>query len=204
MRVARSVARKLRPHRVITEKDTGDGKYVALRQRLCRDEFNMPLLEKYEGNSFYGMYDMTKSAPSKISPYFCERAAAFLEDVARALPHAIPENVEREIYPQIENRKIVTSHLQRERSRLLATECKIRDGYECQVCRMKFEKNYGKIGKAFAEAHHLVPLGKLNRQTKTHLKDSVTVCANCHRMLHKMEGKRDDVSKLKRIVRELA
>jgi hypothetical protein len=70
---------------------------------------------------------------------------------------------------------------------------------------MKFEKIFGeKIGKRFAEAHHLVPLSKLKHEIKTHLEDLITVCANCHRMLHKMNSERDDVQKLKRIVRQLA
>jgi predicted HNH restriction endonuclease len=94
----------------------------------------------------------------------------------------------------------VVSHLQRERSRLLATERKILDNYECQVCGLRFEELYGKLGADFAEAHHRVPLHKLGANVRTTLDDLITVCANCHRMLHRMEGNYDDVAELRAIV----
>ena len=106
------------------------------------------------------------------------------------------------VYPQAENRKQVTSHLQRERSRLLATERKIRDKYTCQVCGIRFEDIYGKeLGAGYAEAHHLVPLGYLKGDITTNIEDLRTVCANCHRMLHRMSGKRKDIEKLRAIVK---
>jgi predicted HNH restriction endonuclease len=67
---------------------------------------------------------------------------------------------------------------------------------------MRFEKVYGKeLGRDFAEAHHLVPLHKLKGVVKTSLDDLRTVCANCHRMLHRMDGKREDITKLRAIVK---
>jgi predicted HNH restriction endonuclease len=135
-----------------------------------------------------------------VSPHFCTRAAAFFEDVARALPNAKAEEDQNDVYPRFENRKLVVSHLHRERSKLLAAECKIRDGYECRVCALRFEDTYGKLGSEFAEAHHLIPLSRLKENERTSLEDLATVCANCHRMLHKMRGVRGDLLKLKAIV----
>ena len=86
-----------------------------------------------------------------------------------------------------------------ERSKMLATECKIRDNYECQVCGLRYEDAYGKLGQEFAEAHHLVPLSKLRESIKTRLEDLATVCANCHRMLHRMAGQRNDIHQLKKL-----
>ncbi len=203
-KIADRVARKLRPHRVITEKDVGGDKLVLLRKRLPRNEFYVPIFEKYTGNSFYGIYDQTRFSSAAGANNFHEIALDFFLDVAGTLPNPISENEEHEIYPQIEDRKLVKSHVQRERSRLLARERKARDNYECQICNMKFEEIYGSIGETFAEAHHIIPLAKLKSHMKTHLEDLITVCANCHRMLHKMDGKREDVRKLKRIVRRLA
>jgi len=117
------------------------------------------------------------------------------------MPNATPEREEHEVYPQFENRKLVVSHLQRERSSYLATERKIYDDYECQVCGLSFEEAYGTLGEGFAEAHHRVPLHRLKGRTRTRLDDLSTVCANCHRMLHKMKGRRDDVERLKTIVK---
>lgn len=199
--ITKRVARKLCPHRVITTDDTKEGGHFALVSRLGRNEFNVPILEKYaEGWTFYGIYDPTRESAARVSPHFCARAAAFFESVARTLPRATPENEEREVYPKAENRKLVAAHLQRERSRLLATERKIHDGYECQVCGLRFEDHYGSIGKDFAEAHHIVPLSRLSGKVTTRLEDLRTVCANCHRMLHRMKGKAGDMSRLRKLV----
>ncbi len=54
----------------------------------------------------------------------------------------------------------------------------------CEVCNFSFLDFYGEIGKGFIEAHHLIPVSKLDRVTKTKIKDMVLVCSNCHRMLH--------------------
>jgi len=200
--ITKRVSRKLWPIRTITQKDTDEKKHLVLIDRLKRSEFNSPILEKYpDGWTFYGIYDPTRDSSEMVSPHFCARAVAFFEDVARALPHATAEDVQRDAYPQIENRKRVVSHLQRERSRLLATERKIRDNHVCKVCGFRFEDCYGKLGNEFAEAHHLVPLSRLREKVRTSIDDIATVCANCHRMLHRMAGERGDMKKLRAIVR---
>ncbi len=202
MAITKRVSQALWPVRTLTLKDTQEGRFFALSNRLSRAEFNLPVLEQYDhGETFYGIYDPTRETAERVSPHFCTRAVAFFEDVARALPNAKAEDEQREVYPRFENRKRVTSHLQRERSKLLAAECKIRDDYECQICGLRFEDAYGKLGNEFAEAHHLIPLGGLRENVRTRIEDLTTVCANCHRMLHRMEGRRDDIKKLKTIVR---
>jgi len=182
-------------------KDTnGEENDCILTDRLKRAEFNVPILEKYEEECVYyfGFYDPTRKSEDKINSYFCDRAVAFFEDVARAQPKATEQDEQREVYPQLENRQQVASHIRRERSRYLSTERKILDDYQCQVCGMRFEEVYGEaLGARYAEAHHLVPLGKLEGAVKTKIEDLRTVCANCHRMLHRMDGKRDDIAKLK-------
>lgn len=202
--ITKHVSRKLWPVRDITPGDTDEGNFLVLAQRLGRSEFNAPILEKYhDGITFYGIYDPTRETAERVSPYFCTRAVAFFMDiVACSLPRLAAEDDQREEYPRYENRKHVRSHLQRERSRLLAAECKIRDNYKCQVCSLLFEQRYGKLGFEFAESHHRVPLSQLRENVKTRIEDLTTVCANCHRMLHRMAGKRDDMKKLKVIVRK--
>lgn len=200
--ITKRVSRKLWPVRVVTSDDVDEGDFVVLTKRLARSEFNTPVLEKYkEGPTFYGIYDPTRETTEQLSPYFCTRAVAFFEDVARALPHAKSEDEQREVYPRFENRKLVAAHLQRERSKLLAAECKIRDNYKCQACGHRFEDVYGRLGSEFAEAHHLLSLGQLRGSVRTRIQDLTTVCANCHRMLHRMDGLRGDIKKLKTIVR---
>lgn len=203
-RLADRAARQLPIHRRITERDMERDGYYFLSERLRRDEFGEIILEEYWGKwCFYGIYDLTvRSAGTEVNPKLVARAVEFFEDVARTLPRAKERDAEREVYPQIENRKLVASHLYRERSGYLAGERKRHDDYQCQVCALRFEDAYGKLGEGFAEAHHRIPLHRLSGKVKTRMEDLATVCANCHRMLHKMEGKRNDVEKLRAIVRK--
>jgi 5-methylcytosine-specific restriction endonuclease McrA len=201
--ITKRVARRLWPVRIVTTNDTRRGSFLVLRNRLTRSDFNEPVLEKYyQGTTFYGIYDPARATTAKLNTHFCTRATAFFEDVARALPGVAAEDANRDVYPQIENRKRVASHLSRERSKLLAANCKIRDSYECQVCRIRFEEVYGGLGSEFAEAHHLIPLSMLRENVRTRVEDLTTVCANCHRMLHRMDGRKDDIKKLRSIVRQ--
>jgi len=201
--ITKNVARKLWPCRVVTKEHLAGTMHAALSKRLARSEFNSPLLEKYEhGSTYYGIYDPTRETMERVSPHFCARAVAFFEDVATAQTKAKGDDEQREVYPRHENRRQVASHLIRERSRLLATECKIRDKYECQVCGFLFDDMYGKQGHEFAEAHHLIPLSRLRKNVRTRLEDLIAVCSNCHSMLHhKMDGDGQDITRLKSIVR---
>jgi 5-methylcytosine-specific restriction endonuclease McrA len=177
--------------------------FMFLQERLGRHEFNAPILEEYEsGDTFFGIFDPTRDTADEINQNFCNRAVAFFEDVARAMSTAGISDEQHEVYPRHENRQQVRSHVQRERNRLLANDRKVMDKYTCQVCGMRFENVYGKeLGRDYAEAHHLVPLHMLKGVVKTSLDDLRTVCANCHRMLHRMEGKREDITVLQKIVK---
>jgi 5-methylcytosine-specific restriction endonuclease McrA len=199
--ITKRVSRKLWPIRVFTLADTEQKKCLVLKKRLRPTEFNAPILEKYPHWTYFGIYD--PASPSTfVSRHFCARAVAFFVEVARSLPQANSVDQQRDVYPRYENRKRVASHLDRERSGLLATQRKIRDNYTCQVCGMRFDKIYGDLGRDFAEAHHVIPLGHLQGRVKTSLNDLRTVCANCHRMLHRMTGKRDDIARLRACVRD--
>jgi 5-methylcytosine-specific restriction endonuclease McrA len=206
IRALAGLSKSLWPIRELSDADMDDDddNYSVMKERLGRAEFNEPVLENYERrHHFFGFYDPTRETESRLNPYFRERAVDFFLDVARALPKARSEDAQREVYPQCENREWVAAHLKRERRSLLATECKIRDDYECQVCRMRFEDVYGtKLGSGFAEAHHKTPLGMQPDKVMTHLEDLITVCANCHRMLHRMEGKPGDITRLRAIVKK--
>lgn len=56
---------------------------------------------------------------------------------------------------------------------------------ECDICEMDFHRVYGNLGHGFIEAHHTVPVSKLNGAVKTKVGDLALVCSNCHRMLHR-------------------
>jgi len=202
--LSRNVSHLLWPVRRVVQADVKKDGFYFLAKKLSRAEFNKPVLENYKGikSHFFGFYDPTRNTQSGVNAYFSERATAFFVDVVRSQPGASKEDIHPGIYPRCENRSVVQSHLARERSAYLAVECKKRDGYCCQVCKMTFASTYGReLGASFAEAHHIKPLGKQPDKVRTKIEDLITVCANCHRMLHRMDGKSSDVKKLKAIVR---
>jgi predicted HNH restriction endonuclease len=165
-------------------------------------DLERPISENYrQGWYFYGIYEREFSNKSG-ERLVARRGAGFFGSVLEQLPGAPSRTEASGTYPRSENRRRVISHLTRERSPLLVEDCKIRDGYRCQVCRIRFEDVYGTLGRDFAEAHHIVPLSQLKGEVKSTVDDLITVCANCHRMLHKMDGKRDDVPKLRKIVNQ--
>lgn len=55
---------------------------------------------------------------------------------------------------------------------------------ECEVCDFDFYEFYGELGQGVAECHHIVPVSKLKKGTKTKLSDLSILCANCHRIIH--------------------
>ena len=182
-------------------------KIFAFKKQLPAEEFNRPKVENYPkwGEHYFGFYDLTVPSGGLIDSDFCERAVGFFLDVLGE-PSGGDNAIEQEQdYPRQENRDLVRKHvaLERRRNRYLAAERKRRDNYECQICGMKFVKHYGSpLGDGFAEAHHRVPLSELPDFVETHIDDLITVCANCHRILHRMDGKTGNIAKLKAIVRK--
>ncbi|MDA3917464.1 MAG: HNH endonuclease [Deltaproteobacteria bacterium] len=59
-------------------------------------------------------------------------------------------------------------------------------GCLCNICGFDFESAYGDRGKGFIHVHHIVPLSEIKGDYKINpLKDLITVCPNCHAMLHR-------------------
>lgn len=62
-------------------------------------------------------------------------------------------------------------------------------GLNCSVCDMNFEETYGEIGVGFIHVHHLKPLHEINEEYSVDPeKDLITVCPNCHAMLHRLKN----------------
>lgn len=99
-----------------------------------------------------------------------------------------------------EGRRRVVKHMRQERDGAAPREAKKRDGYRCRVCDMRFADLYGHYGKRFAEAHHVVPLATRRGEYDLAVKDFISVCSNCHRMLHRMDGRRADWRDLRQVV----
>lgn len=91
-----------------------------------------------------------------------------------------------ETYMAAEGAAALRTHLRRERSKSLIQRFKNQlKTASCSVCDFDFGETYGELGRGFIEAHHIVPVAKLEPGAKTRLKDLAAVCANCHRMLHR-------------------
>ncbi|ACB95064.1 HNH endonuclease [Beijerinckia indica] len=169
------------------------GKISFLKKRPDDQDLKFPIQEYYDDTNYFGIYE-TES-------FNVEKALRFIETVVSSLPE-FDSGVSNDIFPE-NNRILVGEHLRIERKAALARECKKRDRYRCQICNFHFVERYGLLGENFAEAHHKVPLSKLDGEVKNCVDDLVTVCANCHRMLHRLEGKPTDIVKLRRIFKHV-
>jgi len=74
-----------------------------------------------------------------------------------------------------------------DRSQDAREACIEHHGYNCAVCGFNFGKVYGDIGEGFIEVHHLHQIADQGEEYLIDpVKDLRPVCANCHRMLHKV------------------
>jgi predicted HNH restriction endonuclease len=88
----------------------------------------------------------------------------------------------------IEGGLALVIHLSRERDHFLVDQFKqCLCSFQCCVCGFDFEKTYGRLGKEFIEAHHVIPVSE-GGQRETRITDLRPVCSNCHRMLHRGLG----------------
>lgn len=182
--------------------------YDVLRNPLPRDLYGQLIVEantRAGEPSYLSVYDPIVPAFRNTPPStIVRRASDFLAQVAETSRALDGRETLDGPFPEERNRTKVSVHLRRERKRALADHVKARDGYRCQVCSLLFEEQYGDIGKGFAEAHHVVPLAQLRANTRIIPEDLITVCANCHRMLHRMRGVRSDWRSLRKQVRRNA
>lgn len=73
-----------------------------------------------------------------------------------------------------------------ERNPLNRKLCLAVKGYDCAICGMNFEKQYGEIGHHFIHVHHIVPVSQIGEgYIIDPLRELIPVCPNCHVMLHK-------------------
>lgn len=205
-KVIKHAKKELGLHLTLNEDNvTNSSKHIQLAKQLAKSRFGQPIFERYTDSPkefYYGIYEINRGGLQRNeSKRLIESITGFVKSITESLPEWKEPKSDSEIYSRIENRKIVSQHLKRERNAHLATTCKRKQDYICQICRFDFENVYGVLGADFAEAHHIVPLGKLKKAQITTVEDLITVCPNCHRMLHRMTGKESDISKLKSIVR---
>lgn len=94
-------------------------------------------------------------------------------------------------------------HLRIERNPEASNLAKAFHGTKCQACGMDFSLRYGPMGAGYIEAHHLRPISSLNEGQALEYeiaKDFAVLCANCHRMIHRMKDP-SDLKGLRKIIR---
>lgn len=89
----------------------------------------------------------------------------------------------------------------RQRNRAIRNQCAARDNYTCQVCGFSFEKTYGERGKEYIEVHHLKSLSSYDDEHDIELDDLISLCSNCHSMIH-MGGELKTPNELVQIIKE--
>lgn len=76
-------------------------------------------------------------------------------------------------------------------------------GTKCQICGFDFKNKYGYIGENYIEVHHKKPLFSLDEKLIPNPEtDLVTICSNCHRMIHRKKNDIITPEKLKKIIEE--
>jgi hypothetical protein len=202
-KLVKAAAKKWPPNNTFQDEDLEDSSIHRLKKPLRASDWDRAILELYDSeppNCFFGFYHRMDGSPGRIQDRFVATAKGFFLDLLDILSQRTGGTPEEDHYPRTENRALVRRHLHRERDRFLPAVRKELDGYRCGICGFQFETLYGPLGAGFAEAHHKLPLASSNRARTSGIEDFLTVCANCHRMLHRMTGNPADIGKLRRIV----
>ncbi|MBO6515445.1 MAG: DUF3578 domain-containing protein [Bacteroidia bacterium] len=161
---------------------------------------------KLKGNWDYSaLYECGNIISCEYLPERMPSSHQLINDLKRFMGyyHQLILNAPLELTPD-DNLSIETKskklHLSIARNSSLSNRVKSKKGYRCEVCSIKFDEVYGDIGRGFIEAHHLTPVKDLDiGETRVDLeKDFAVLCANCHRMIHKLEDP-SDVEGLKQI-----
>ena len=120
-----------------------------------------------------------------------------LRKVVEAIRRNDPQpEVERELdnsdESALEDRVLLRSHKPREQNR---TPVKKRidrataehGGLTCEARELDFRATYGTLSDGFIECHHTVPVSELTPGRQTKVGDLALLCANCHRMHHRVK-----------------
>jgi 5-methylcytosine-specific restriction enzyme A len=74
-------------------------------------------------------------------------------------------------------------------------------GTICMACGFNFEDVYGEHGKDFIEVHHVKQLSTVKEEMDINPKeDLVTLCSNCHRMVHRNRDQVLSIEELRAIL----
>jgi 5-methylcytosine-specific restriction endonuclease McrA len=84
----------------------------------------------------------------------------------------------------MEGRHYITEAGFRRRNRALIEAKKKQSDGKCSVCEFDFKERYRGIEKDYLVAHHVKPIGRRKRASKTTLDQIDLLCPNCHAAVH--------------------
>lgn len=89
-----------------------------------------------------------------------------------------------------------------ERQRDLRLKAIAIHGLDCKACGFDFEKAYGEYAKGLIHVHHVVPISTYGGdKTVNPETDLVTLCANCHAVVHRKRDVTLSVEELKKMLK---
>lgn len=152
-----------------------DGKYMRLDLIKRYDSRDLDL-DKLMENGLNG----APQGPQRLS----KELAIYIENLDMEL-NLYPETIEENeiIYEGIKEKVTINKY---ERNPKARKECINHYGYNCKVCGMNFEEEYGVVGKNFIHVHHIIPLSEIGERYEVNpIEDLIPVCPNCHAMIHR-------------------
>jgi 5-methylcytosine-specific restriction protein A len=89
-------------------------------------------------------------------------------------------------YPEGAVSQVLVNKYERDpRNRLTAISI---HGKSCMACGFNFEEKYGDLGDEYIIVHHVIPVSQIGHDYAVDPKtDLVTLCANCHAMVHRQD-----------------
>jgi len=91
----------------------------------------------------------------------------------------------------VEGMSATQMHKRRERnskirSAVIANRMNKSGVLSCEICELNVIGMEEKLADSVFEAHHIVPLSSAQGKVATRIKDMALLCANCHRLLHRI------------------
>lgn len=159
----------------------------------------------YEAGNICSIFYSADAIPSEIQIQDNIQRMLTLYRKLIDTPSASDEDTEDQepgVAPMIEDRSKFRMHKRIERNPALIKKVKKVKGCRCEACDVCLEERYGSIGTGYIEAHHLNPVSSLKDTVVTldPRLDFAVLCANCHRMIHRLDDVAD-VQFLKSLVK---
>ena len=104
--------------------------------------------------------------------------------------------------PAYEGKHIEKETVVIQRNRAERQKCVDHYKCTCVACGLRMKDKYGELGDGVIEVHHLNPIHLFDDSHRVnYLEDLVTLCPNCHTMIHKLANP-GDIEGLKQIIEE--